>query len=80
MGMSCQRMSVDRNTIALTAIIAEIMIAAPDNLPPYEEGEKLSDFCKKCKAVLDRNPDVHEKIKSMKKKSELLPTAYKFSK
>ncbi|CAL8254549.1 unnamed protein product [Boreogadus saida] len=84
MGLSCEVLNVDRNTIALTAIIAEIFIGAEGEdfgqLPVFIEGDTVGNYAKTCKAFLEGNQLLGEKIKKMKKNSELLPIKYKFRK
>lgn len=80
--LSCKTLDVDRNTIALTAIIADIVIAAEDEnfgqLPVFTEEDTLGNYAKACKAFLEGNKPLGEKIKKMKKDSDLLPIKYKF--
>jgi len=84
MSLSCNTMNVDRNTIALTAVIAEVMIAAEGEnfgpLPTFTDDDTISSFAKTCKAFLEENRPLEEKIKIMKKNSELLPIKWKFHK
>lgn len=78
---SCKQHSVDRNTIALTAIIAELqIIATPELHIPEFQGETLQKYAKKCKDYLDTKPEVMSKITEMKHNRELLPIKYKFRK
>ncbi len=76
-------MSVDRNTIALIAVIAEVLIAAESEdyglLPEFTEGDTVGNFAKTCKTFLEGNKRLEEKINQMKKKSEL-PIKCKFRK
>ena len=82
--VSCEKLSVDRNTIALTAVIAEVIIAAQEQdigpLPEFREDETLNNFAQRCKAFLDGKEELREKIKELKKRSELLPVKQKFRK
>ena len=82
--LSCQTLDVDRNTIALTAIIAEIMIATEGEnfgpLPAFTEGDTVGNYAKTCKDFLEGNKPLGDKITKMKKESELLPMKYKFRK
>lgn len=84
MTVSCKRLDVDRNTIALTAIIAEVLIASEGEslgpLPAFTDEDTISTFAKTCKDFLEENQCLREKIKQMKKDSELLPIKYKFRK
>lgn len=81
--LSCRTLDVDRNTIALTAIIAEIVIAAEGEnfgpLPVFKE-DTVGNYAKTCKAFLEGNKPLGEKINKMKQDSELLPIKYKFRK
>lgn len=75
-----ERMGLDRATIARTAVVAELKIAAPeafDTIPPWNERvEKLSTFIERCRAAI--NSDIKEKISKMKIDGELLPIANTF--
>ncbi|XP_065131599.1 uncharacterized protein [Paramisgurnus dabryanus] len=78
---SCKQHNVDRNTIALTAIIAELqIIATPELHIPEFQGGTLQKYAKECKEYMDTNPEVFNKINEMKRKRELLPIRYKFRK
>lgn len=78
---SCKQHSVDRNTIALTAIIAELqIIATPELHIPEFQGGTLQKYAKKCKEYMDANPEVMSRITEMKRNRELLPIRYKFRK
>lgn len=79
LGNSCQRHDVDRNTIALTAVIAEVLIAVgeeKERMPKFT-GQTLKQFAKECKEFVDNEPGLMENIKKMKEKGELLPLTYK---
>ena len=76
---SCERHDVDRNTIAMTAVIAEVYIAATEEevrIPKFA-GSQLMSYAKEWKAFFDNEPQLQEKIKQMKDNAELLPVAYK---
>uniref|UniRef100_A0A3B1J4N5 Coiled-coil domain containing 106b n=1 Tax=Astyanax mexicanus TaxID=7994 RepID=A0A3B1J4N5_ASTMX len=78
---SCERSNIDRNTIALTAIIAELQIVATPELQiPEFQGGTLQQYAQRCKEYLDSNPNLALKIEEMKKKHSLLPIKYKFRK
>ncbi|XP_043089965.1 uncharacterized protein LOC122340412 [Puntigrus tetrazona] len=68
---------VDRNTIARTAIIAELHLAAPDVLKTMgqwnDKTETLSRFIGKCHSAL--TTEIKEKITQMKADGDLLPIA-----
>ena len=82
--LSCKNVYVDRNTIALTAIIAESVIATDGDdigsLPVFREDDTLGNYAKTCKAFLEGNTVLGDKIKEMKVNNELLPIKYKFRK
>ncbi|CAL8342147.1 unnamed protein product [Arctogadus glacialis] len=65
MSLSCEVLNVDRNTIALTAIIAEIFIGAEGEdfgqLPVFIEGDTVGNYAKTCKAFLEGNQLLGEK-------------------
>ncbi|XDV26301.1 hypothetical protein PO909_030051 [Leuciscus waleckii] len=71
---------VDRNTLALSAPLAEITIAAPKflkSLPPFNlKKEKLLDYSKRCAESM--TPEVRAKIEELKAKGKLLPIKYKY--
>lgn len=76
---SCEYHDVDRNTIALTAVIAEMFLAADEEkgrIPKFT-GPKLTQYANECKAFLDTEPQLKERIKKMKQNVELLPVSYK---
>ncbi|XP_034142594.1 coiled-coil domain-containing protein 106-like [Esox lucius] len=68
---------LDRTTIARTAPVAELHLAAPDVLkglgPWNEKVEKLSSFVERCRSVM--TTDIKNKISQMKIDGELLPIA-----
>ena len=84
MSLSCKALNVDRNTIALTAIIAEILIGAEGEdfgqLPVFIEGDTVGNYAKTCKAVFEGNHLLGKIIKTLKNNSELLPIKCKFQK
>ncbi|XP_048027294.1 coiled-coil domain-containing protein 106-like [Megalobrama amblycephala] len=71
---------VDRNTLALSAPLAEIAIACPKflkSLPPFNlRKEKLLDYSKRCAESM--TPEVSTKIEELKAKGKLLPIKYKY--
>lgn len=71
---------VDRNTLALSAPLAEITMAAPKflkSLPPFNlKKEKLLDYSKRCAESM--TPEVRAKIEELKAKGKLLPIKYKY--
>ena len=84
MSLSCITLDMDRNTITLTAVIAEIVIAAEGEnfgpLPVFKEEDTVGNYAKTCKAFLEGNKPLGGKIKKMKEDSDLLPIKYKFRK
>uniref|UniRef100_A0A3B3RAK3 Uncharacterized LOC111856887 n=1 Tax=Paramormyrops kingsleyae TaxID=1676925 RepID=A0A3B3RAK3_9TELE len=70
-----RHIGVNRNTMARTAAIAELFIAAPEvyaTLPPWNEAtETVASFSKRCKEAM--NGEVSSKIKSFKAQGKLLP-------
>ncbi|XDV29275.1 hypothetical protein PO909_032412 [Leuciscus waleckii] len=68
------KINVDRNTIARTAIIAELAITYPDTfqeLPTDEVKEKISEFAERCKRAMTK--EMAETITAKKKSGQLLP-------
>ncbi|XP_059361074.1 coiled-coil domain-containing protein 106-like [Carassius carassius] len=63
------KINVDRNTIARTAIIAELAITYPDTfqelLPTDEVNEKISEFAERCKRAMTK--EMAETITAKKK-------------
>ncbi|KAL7402138.1 hypothetical protein ABVT39_010324 [Epinephelus coioides] len=81
---TCRAFDLDRNTIAGTAVIADVLIAGEGGdfgeLPIIAEKQSLASFAKACKAFLDANPTLKEKVDKMRKANELLTIKYKFQK
>lgn len=75
------KINVDRNTIARTAIIAELAITYPDTfqelLPTDEVNEKISEFAERCKRAMSK--EMAETITAKKKSGQLLPIMYKYT-
>ncbi|KAI7789914.1 coiled-coil domain-containing protein 106-like [Triplophysa rosa] len=71
---------VDRNTLALSAPLAEISIACPKflkSLPPFNiKKDKLLEYSKRCAESM--TPEVTTKIEDLKAKGKLLPIKYKY--
>ena len=84
LNLSCKTLVVDRNTIALTAVIADIMIASEGEdfgaVTVFTIEDTVASFAKTCKDFVDTNKPLEEKNMKMKKESELLPIKYKFRK
>ncbi|KAM9782952.1 coiled-coil domain-containing protein 106-like [Neosynchiropus ocellatus] len=79
---SLQIHSIDRNMLALTSPIAELLLVAPEKLAEVGEfdssKEKLLEYARRCYASMDA--PMHTKIKEMKNNNKLLPITYKFRK
>ncbi|XP_049442246.1 coiled-coil domain-containing protein 106-like isoform X2 [Epinephelus fuscoguttatus] len=62
---TCEELGVDRNTIAGTAVIADVMIATEGTdfgeLPLFKEKQTLANYAKLCKAFVDANRPLQEK-------------------
>ena len=75
---------IDRNTVAGTAIIADVLIAGEGGefgeLPEFEEKQTLKRYANECKAFLDANPTLQAKIARMRKEKQLLTIPYKIPK
>ncbi|XP_026108212.1 coiled-coil domain-containing protein 106-like [Carassius auratus] len=74
------KVGVDRNTLALTAVVAEIQIISPEffrSIPQFQpQQEKLFDFALRCSEAL--TTEMKASITSGKKSGKLLPIKYKF--
>lgn len=64
---------VDRNTIALTCIVAEVSLVAPEIIPNFIVGQSIIAFAKALKIIVDGRQDVKDRIEEMKRATELLP-------
>ncbi|XP_029591913.1 coiled-coil domain-containing protein 106b isoform X6 [Salmo trutta] len=71
---------VDRNTMASTSPIAELLLVAPEKVAEVGEfessKEKLLDYARRCYKALDE--PMHAKVAAMKKNHLLLPISYRF--
>ncbi|MBN3310118.1 CC106 protein, partial [Amia calva] len=71
----------DRNTLALTAPLAEIMLAAPEFLTEIEIFKPLEEtllpYAQRCAQCMTN--EVKQKIKDMKANKKLLPITYKLN-
>ncbi|CAJ1087315.1 coiled-coil domain-containing protein 106-like [Xyrichtys novacula] len=79
---TCQAFGIYKNTIALTAVIADVIIAGGESrkygeLTPIAKKQTLADYAKVCKAFLDDSPPLQQKIDEMRKATELLTITYK---
>ena len=85
MTKSCKDLGVDKNTIAGTAVIADVIIAGGEDgefgeLPPIGKKQTLAEYAKVCKAFLDNSPPLQKKMEDMRKTNELLTISYRFQK
>ncbi|XP_066531241.1 coiled-coil domain-containing protein 106b isoform X2 [Hoplias malabaricus] len=80
MSRAFQVHGVDRNTVASTTPIAELLLVAPEKLADVGEfdstKEKLLDYARRCYKALDET--AHAKVQAWKKSSLLLPISYRF--
>ncbi|KAM6958741.1 coiled-coil domain-containing protein 106-like [Aplochiton taeniatus] len=71
---------VDRNTMASTSPIAELLLVAQDKVAEVGEfdssKEKLLDYARRCYKAMD--DETHKKVQDMKKGHMLLPISYRF--
>ncbi|XP_069462901.1 coiled-coil domain-containing protein 106 isoform X2 [Ambystoma mexicanum] len=71
---------VDRNTVALTTPIAELLIVAPEKLSEVGEfdpsKERLLEYSRRCFLALDE--ETLKKVQALKKSKLLLPITYRF--
>ncbi|XP_019745776.1 coiled-coil domain-containing protein 106-like isoform X1 [Hippocampus comes] len=80
MSRAFQIHGVDRNTMASTSPIAELLLVAPDKMAEVGEfeaaKEKLLDYARRCYKIMDEQ--THDKVQTMKKSHKLLPISYRF--
>ncbi|XP_059189946.1 coiled-coil domain-containing protein 106-like [Centropristis striata] len=73
-----EEVGVDRNTIARTAVVAELCLAAPEAFSALDRWndkiEKLSAFVDRCRAAV--TTEIKEQINRMKEDGILLPIAH----
>nr|XP_020654505.1 coiled-coil domain-containing protein 106 isoform X1 [Pogona vitticeps] len=71
---------VDRNTVALTTPIAELLIVAPEKMAEVGEfdpsKERLLEYSRRCFMALD--DETLKKVQALKKSKLLLPITYRF--
>ncbi|XP_069038708.1 coiled-coil domain-containing protein 106a isoform X2 [Lepisosteus oculatus] len=71
---------VDRNTVASTTPIAELLLVAPEKVAEVGEfdpsKEKLLDYARRCYTALDEQ--TLSKVQALKKNNLLLPISYRF--
>lgn len=77
MSAAFKRVGVDRNTVVLTAPIAELFIAAPSKykelLKSYNSQVKLSGFATQCATLIQEDPRIVDTVKAFKVSGKLLP-------
>ncbi|XP_005933798.1 coiled-coil domain-containing protein 106b isoform X1 [Haplochromis burtoni] len=80
MSRAFQIHGVDRNTMASTSPIAELLLVAPEKVSEVGEfeasKEKLLDYARRCYKTMD--DETHAKVQTMKKTHKLLPISYRF--
>ncbi|XP_030645070.1 coiled-coil domain-containing protein 106b [Chanos chanos] len=80
MSRAFQAHGVDRNTVASTTPIAELLLVAPEKVADVGEfdpsKEKLLDYARRCYKALDEA--THAKVQALKKNNLLLPISYRF--
>ena len=77
MSAAFKRVGVDRNTVVVTAPIAELFIAAPSKykevLKSYNSQVKLSGFAIQCATAIQEDPGIVDTVKAFKISGKLLP-------
>ncbi|XP_041843553.1 coiled-coil domain-containing protein 106a [Melanotaenia boesemani] len=80
MSKAFQIHGVDRNTVASTTPIAELLLVAPDKVAEVGEfdpsKEKLLDYARRCYVALDE--ETLNRVQALKKNNLLLPISYRF--
>lgn len=80
MSRAFQAHAVDRNTVASTTPIAELLLVVPEKIAEVGEfdstKEKLLDYARRCYKALDEAS--HAKVQALKKSNLLLPISYRF--
>uniref|UniRef100_A0A3B3R800 Coiled-coil domain containing 106a n=1 Tax=Paramormyrops kingsleyae TaxID=1676925 RepID=A0A3B3R800_9TELE len=80
MSKAFQIHGVDRNTVASTTPIAELLLVAPEKVAEVGEfdpsKEKLLDYARRCYVSLDEKTRM--KVQELKKNHLLLPISYRF--
>ncbi|MGH0185216.1 UNVERIFIED_CONTAM: hypothetical protein FKN15_017309 [Acipenser sinensis] len=75
-----QHHGVDRNTVASTTPIAELLLVAPEKIAEVGEfdpaKERLLDYARRCYTSLDEETAL--KVQAFKKNNLLLPISYRF--
>ncbi|XP_033983637.1 coiled-coil domain-containing protein 106a [Trematomus bernacchii] len=80
MSKAFQIHGVDRNTVASTTPIAEMLLVAPEKVAELGEfdpsKEKLLDYARRCYTSLDE--ETLSRVQALKKNNLLLPISYRF--
>ncbi|XP_038140328.1 coiled-coil domain-containing protein 106a [Cyprinodon tularosa] len=80
MSKAFQIHGVDRNTVASTTPIAELLLVAPEKVAEVGEfdpsKEKLLDYARRCYIALD--DETLSRVQALKKNNLLLPISYRF--
>ncbi|XP_077382331.1 coiled-coil domain-containing protein 106a isoform X2 [Festucalex cinctus] len=80
MSKAFQIHGVDRNTVASTTPIAELLLVAPEKVALVGEfdpsKEKLLDYARRCYTALDE--ETLSRVQALKKNNLLLPISYRF--
>ncbi|XP_077432512.1 coiled-coil domain-containing protein 106a isoform X2 [Vanacampus margaritifer] len=80
MSKAFQIHGVDRNTVASTTPIAEMLLVAPEKVAVVGEfdpsKEKLLDYARRCYTALDE--ETLSRVQALKKNNLLLPISYRF--
>lgn len=80
MSKAFQIHGVDRNTVASTTPIAELLLVAPEKVVEVGEfdpsKEKLLDYARRCYTALDE--ETLSRVQALKKNNLLLPISYRF--
>lgn len=80
MSKAFQIHGVDRNTVASTTPIAEMLLVAPEKVAEVGEfdpsKEKLLDYARRCYVALDE--ETLSRVQALKKNNLLLPISYRF--
>lgn len=77
MSAAFKSVGVDRNTVVVSAPIAELFIAVPSKykelLENYSRQVKLSVFATQCATSIQEDPGIVETVKAYKVTGKLLP-------
>lgn len=80
MSKAFQIHGVDRNTIASTTPIAEMLLVAPEKVADVGQfdpsKEKLLDYARRCYITMDE--ETLARVQALKKNNLLLPISYRF--